>query len=130
MKKYDIASFIVYRDGKILVEKRRLDKVNDPGKVLLPSGHIEVGESPELACKRELKEELGLDCDKFRYITTLDHRAETEQQTIYFFSCEGYTGTVRSREAENILWITPDQLDILDDEIDRIAIRKYLQTRR
>lgn len=130
MRQNDIASFIVYKDGKILVEKRRLDKVNDPGKVLLPSGHIEVGESPELACKRELKEELGLDCDKFRYITTLDHRAETEQQTIYFFSCEGYTGTVRSREAENILWITPDQLDILDDEIDRIAIRKYLQTRR
>jgi len=130
VRQNDIASFIVYKDGKILVEKRRLDKVNDPGKVLLPSGHIEVGESPELACKRELKEELGLDCDKFRYITTLDHRAETEQQTIYFFSCEGYTGTVRSREAENILWITPDQLDILDDEIDRIAIRKYLQTRR
>src|SRR3989344_7808237 len=124
MKKYDIASFIVYRDGKILVEKRKLDEVNDPGKVVLPSSNIEAGESPELACKRELKEELGLDCDRFRYITEANRRAKTEDQRIYFFSCEGYMGNVMSKEAEEILWITPNQLDILDFEIDRAAIRK------
>jgi 8-oxo-dGTP diphosphatase len=128
MKKYDIASFIVYKDGKILVEKRKSDETNDPGKVVLPSGHIEAGESPELACKRELKEELGLDCDKFRYITRVDRRAETEGQSIYFYSCEGYRGDVKSSEAEQIFWITPGQLHLLDFGFDRAAIRKYLKT--
>jgi len=128
MKKYDIVSFIVYKDGKILVEKRKSDEINDPGKVVLPSGHVESGESQELACKRELKEELGLTCDKFRFIIRLYHRAEAEDQTIYFYSCEGYTGEVRKTEAEEIIWITPSQLNILDFEIDRTAIRKFLKT--
>ena len=127
MKTYDIASFIVYKDGRILVERRRLDEVNDPGKVVLPSGHLKSGENPVAACKRELKEELGVDCDNFRYITTLPRHAETEKQSIHFYSCENYRGDAKSKEAEEIFWITPDQLDILDFEIDRTAIRKYLQ---
>jgi ADP-ribose pyrophosphatase YjhB (NUDIX family) len=30
--------------------------------VVVPGGHVESGESLEEACKRELKEELGLEC--------------------------------------------------------------------
>ncbi len=46
------------KEGKILITRRNLK----PGKNkwALPSGFIESGEEPEVACLRELKEETGL----------------------------------------------------------------------
>ena len=129
MRRSKAVSFIIYKDEKILVEKRRLDEPNDPGEVLLPSEHVKYREKFKPACKRGLWEELGLDCGKFRYIATLKHRSEKELLSIRFYSCEGYTGTPTAKEAESIFWIGLGELDVLDDDIDRIAIKKYLQGR-
>lgn len=45
-------------DGKVLLIKRGIEP--SKGKWTLPSGFIEMGESPEECCLRELKEEAGL----------------------------------------------------------------------
>jgi mutator protein MutT len=129
MKKVGIASFIVHEDGKILVEKRKLTKKNDPGKVVLPSGHVEGGESFEETCKRELKEELDLDCDKFKFIMKLPHRTDFEEMTIYFYLCKNWKGKPKSHEAEKIFWIGSKQLNVLDFEIDRKAIKEFFKMR-
>lgn len=130
MKKADIVSFIIHKDGKILVEKRKLTKRDDPGKVVIPSGHVEQEESFEGACKRELKEEIGLDCDKFRFIIKLPHRTDFEEMTIYFYSCEGWKGKPESLDAERIFWVDSKQLGVLDFEIDRIAIKEFFKTHK
>ena len=54
-------ALIVEEDGRLLVERRKLTKETDPGKVAIPGGHVEGGESLEEACRRELHEELGPD---------------------------------------------------------------------
>ena len=46
-------------DGCVL-EQRRADKSTDPGRIMIPGGHIEAGESQLQALQRELAEELGL----------------------------------------------------------------------
>lgn len=53
------AAFVKDPDQKILLVKRGVE----PGKGnwALPSGFIEIDETPEMACLRELKEETGLD---------------------------------------------------------------------
>ena len=61
MKTVQTVSFILIKDGKVLVERRRLDRRNDPGAVVIPGGHVEPGESHIEALRRELKEELGLE---------------------------------------------------------------------
>ena len=66
-----IASFILYKDGKVLVEKRKLGIKVDPGKVVIPAGHVDEGETHLQTCKRELKEELDLDADEFDFIIEL-----------------------------------------------------------
>lgn len=129
MKKVNIASFIVHKNGKIIVEKRKMSKKDDPGKVVLPSGHVEKGESFEETCKRELKEELDLDCDKFKFIIKLPHNSESEEMNIHFYSCENWKGIPRNQEAEKVFWISPQELDILDFEIDRIAITEFFKMR-
>lgn len=51
------------KDGKILFLKRAANKVVAPNQYCLPGGHIESGETIEVAAARELKEEAGLECD-------------------------------------------------------------------
>jgi len=53
--------FITIKDGKVLLEQRP-DSPSDiyAGTVLIPGGHIEIGETAPYAAKREIKEELGI----------------------------------------------------------------------
>lgn len=52
---------IIVKDGKVLTLKR----IEEPfkGKFDFPGGYMNAGETPEEAIKREIKEELGVDCE-------------------------------------------------------------------
>ncbi|MEA3485516.1 MAG: NUDIX hydrolase [Candidatus Aerophobetes bacterium] len=74
------AGAVAVKDGKILFIKRG----RQPGKGLwaLPSGFIESGEAPEDACRRELKEETGLNGDIKRLIGVYREETETYDDVI------------------------------------------------
>lgn len=127
MKQVKVIALLLYKDGKILAEKRKLTEKTDPGKIVIPGGHVEQGESFEEACKRELKEELGIECQNFKFIIKMLHHTDIEDQMTYYFSCEKWKGKLESREAEKIFWISPSQLTVLDFEIDRKAARKFFE---
>ncbi|KAF0125104.1 MAG: ADP-ribose pyrophosphatase [Elusimicrobia bacterium] len=59
-KKEFSAGGVVIKDGRLLLIKMR----NLSGEEVwtFPKGHLEEGETPELAALREVKEEAGLDC--------------------------------------------------------------------
>lgn len=128
MKGVDVVVLIVHRDGKILVEKRKLTKKTDPGKVVIPGGHIERKETFEQACKRELEEELGLDCNKFEFLIKLIHRTEIEDQIVHYYLCKDWKGEPKCKEAERIFWISPEQTNVLDLEVDRKAAQEFFKT--
>lgn len=123
-RKVDGVSFIVTRGDEILVERRSGLKMNDPGVVAIPGGHVEEGEGLLDACRRELWEELGLRCDSFSYVYTAPHSTPHEDQTVHYFLCDGWEGTPVNHEAEEIFWIGLDEIDRLGFEIDREAVRK------
>lgn len=50
---------VIFRDGRLLVIRRALT-VTAPGKLCLPGGGIELGESEEQALVREMDEELAI----------------------------------------------------------------------
>lgn len=128
METVDTVAFILMKDGKILVEKRRLDKETDPGKVVIPGGHIEDGESHKQALQRELYEELRITCNNFTFIARMPCETETEIQMNHWYLCNNWTGTPTSSEAEEIYYITdPDQLDLPNDKAVITTLLKSLR---
>ncbi|MEM6469449.1 MAG: NUDIX domain-containing protein [Planctomycetota bacterium] len=64
---------VIFRDARLLVI-RRAQRVTAPGKLCLPGGGIESGESEEEALVREMQEELAIDvtprCLCYRSVTS------------------------------------------------------------
>jgi len=112
-------------DGAVLVEKRRADDDADPGLVLLPGGHVEVGESLNRALKREMREELGIRIEKIAPIRVRYYTASNgERQRIHYLHIRDWKGKIRSNEAETVYW--ESDISHLSDNIERKIVLKQL----
>jgi len=63
-----VAALVVNPEGKLLLTRRAVEP--DYGKLDLPGGFIDPGESAEDAVKRELWEELGMKVKSMEYVTS------------------------------------------------------------
>lgn len=62
----DVAIAILYQENKFLMQLRdNIPNIPYPGSWALFGGHIEPGETPEVAVKREILEEIGYDLPAF-----------------------------------------------------------------
>jgi 8-oxo-dGTP diphosphatase len=129
-KKADVVALIICKDKKVLLEKRKENRRNDPGKTAIPGGHVKNGENLLQACKRELREELDLQCNKFTFVTKILHNTPSEEQIVHYYSCENWKGTPKCREAERILWFDTERLECLDFEEDRQAVTELLNRKK
>jgi len=122
----ECVAFMLVTGDRVLAERRRLTKRVVPGAVALPGGHVEDGEHPEDALRRELHEELGVVPLRLSFVCTLLHRSE-EFRKLHYFAVERWEGEPATHEAEALLWIPLDGLPALDLEVDRTAVREYLR---
>src|SRR2546430_16600097 len=99
----ECVSGVLIDDGAVLVEKRRDDDDADPGLVLLPGGHVEVGESLDRALKREMREELGVGVENVAPIRVrYDKASNGERQRKNYFVFKDGTGKIRSNKTESV----------------------------
>lgn len=56
-----VAVGFIVRDGKIFIAKRAKTKKNFPDRYELVGGHLDAGEQPEEALKREIREEIAME---------------------------------------------------------------------
>lgn len=117
---------LLIRDGTVLAEGRKLTKTVVPGAVALPGGHLEAGERPEDALRRELDEELGVVPLDARYLCTLLHRSQ-EFRKLHYFVVTRWDGEIEAREAAFLRWIALAAPQDLDLDVDRLAVREYLR---
>src|SRR6266567_2163438 len=121
----ECVSGVLIRDGAVLVEKRRADDDADPGLVLLPGGHVEVGESLNRALKREMREELGIRVEKVTPIRVRFYTASNgERQRIHYLHIRDWKGKIRSNEAETVYW--ESDISHLSDKLERKIVLKLL----
>ncbi|MFW5866096.1 MAG: NUDIX domain-containing protein [Nanoarchaeota archaeon] len=96
-----------------------------PGKTVIPSGHVETGESYEKAMKRELKEELNLIPKEYSYICSLLDRSDEGLLRIHYYVITAYSGEMKKNEAEELKWIQLHDTSALSFEVDCRAIQEY-----
>jgi 8-oxo-dGTP diphosphatase len=120
-KAAECVSGVLLMNGAVLVEKRRADDDADPGRVLLPGGHVEPGESLQQALRREMKEELGIRVEKATPIRVRYYTASNgERQRIHYFHVKDWRGKIVSNEAERVLWES-DAKNLSDTEERKIV---------
>jgi mutator protein MutT len=127
LKTVETVSFILIKDHKILVERRRKDRVNDPGAVVVPGGHVDPGETHLEAVQRELLEEVGVECDSFRFFDRMLCESDTEYQMNSWFICEDWRGEPVASEAEEIFYLGGEELDKLSLPNDRKVITRLFR---
>jgi 8-oxo-dGTP diphosphatase len=91
------------RDGEVLVCQRRADQPM-PLKWEFPGGKIEPGESSEMALRRELREELGVEAEIGRRTAILRHSYHSGEVELEFFVVERYAGEITNFIFQEVRW--------------------------
>ncbi len=110
-----VAAVIERSDRRLLIGQRRRGDTS-PLKWEFPGGKLEVGETPEHALARELKEELGAVLGRCVLIGRVVHKyAQTpEELEILFFATAIAEGELTPRSFEKIAWVLPKELGEYD----------------
>ncbi len=108
-------AIIVNNDNKILLLKRSDEpKQWMPSKWALVGGGIEKGETPEEAVKREIREETGLEIDKFINAFTIKRHKDSIETV---FACR-YSGDLTdielNEENTGYGWFDTSEMEYLD----------------
>jgi len=91
---------IVGRDGKVLLLKRK--NAHGHGSWGFPGGHLEFGETPEEAARREVLEETGLQVDGIKPVgfTNDFFRKEDKHYITLYLLCKKARGDPKLMEPE------------------------------
>jgi ADP-ribose pyrophosphatase YjhB (NUDIX family) len=118
-------------DGAVLFIRR--GKEPEKGKLALPGGFIEMGETAEVSLRRELIEEVGLNVGPLEYlcseINAYDYRSITYPVLDLFFTAQvGQTADPKALDdVAEVCWLDPARVDPADIAFPsvRAAVRLY-----
>jgi 8-oxo-dGTP diphosphatase len=105
------AAVILQDDGRFLLAQRPAGKPY-AGYWEFPGGKVEDGESPEVALRRELHEELGIDVDRAYPWLTRDYDYAHAAVRLRFFRVVDWHGSLQAREAQDFAWQLPHELAV------------------
>jgi len=99
-----IAVGVVSRRGRLLIT-RRAETAMLGGLWEFPGGKIRRGETAEDACRREVREETGLDVEVVEHVASVQHAYSHLKVEIEVFRCTHRRGRVRLRGPVDHRWI-------------------------
>lgn len=109
MKTIKVVAAIIVDNKKILATQRGYGDFK--GGWEFPGGKIEEAESPELALKREIKEELDIEIEIKDYLTTVEYTYPNFHLSMQCYFCNIKAGEVKLLEHEASKWLTIEELD-------------------
>ena len=110
MKSIKVVCGIIWKDGKVLIAKRKPEK-SLGGYWEFPGGKIEENEYAESALVRELKEEMGLSFKNIRYNGQNTHQYDSFNIELIAYDCDFVSASFQLTDHDEILFVAPNQLD-------------------
>ena len=108
MKTIEVVAAIIVRDGKIFATQRGYGSWK--GWWEFPGGKMEVGEAPQEALVREIREELDAEISVERLLETVEWDYPEFHLTMHCFMCTLESESVHLNEHEAAAWLTRETL--------------------
>ena len=112
MKIMRVVAAIIIEDGKVFATQRGYGDFK--GGWEFPGGKIEVGELPEEALIREIKEELDSEVEVKELLDIVEYDYPNFHLSMDCFICKIKTGDLVLKEHEASAWLTKDTLYSVD----------------
>jgi 8-oxo-dGTP diphosphatase len=109
----DIAIGALVKDGLVLLARRSAERKVHAGLWSLPGGHIELGEAPEQAVRRELLEEIGVTAERCRFVSKIRLVDEMRPPaTFHLYLVDEWKGMpqILDNEHTELRWFTASEL--------------------
>ena len=109
MKQIEVVAAIIRKGDKIFATQRGYGEWQDWWE--FPGGKMEVGETPEEALVREIREELSAEISVGELLTTVEYDYPKFHLTMHCFLCTLVGEALHLNEHEAARWLTKDELD-------------------
>lgn len=127
MKQIEVVAAIIQREGAYFATQRGYGEFE--GMWEFPGGKIELGESSDVALKREIQEELGVDIAIENLLCTTEYDYPSFHLTMHCYLCSIASGEIELREHKSARWLRPEELgsvEWLPADISPVQILKTL----
>lgn len=103
------------KDGRVLLVEEEIN--SDESLYNLPGGHVDAGEMPIEAAKREMKEETGLDVRITHVIgIVFAGWVDGHQSVRIVLNGDKVKGTLKVEKGSRLHWLTPEEIRALDPD--------------
>ena len=109
----NVVAAAIERDGKIFCAQRP-DGKSLGGFWEFPGGKLEIGESPEQALIREIKEELNSEIEIVSYINEASYDYDFGTVVMKTYHAKLISGNLELLEHQNSTWLAPNELTTLN----------------
>ena len=112
MKHIDVVAAVIHDGKRVFATQRGYGAY--AGGWEFPGGKIELGETPEQALVREIREELAIEIQVDRHIYTVNYRYPEFDLTMQCFLCTIENGSPTLLEHSAAQWVTAETIDSLE----------------
>ena len=107
-----VVAAIIIDNGKVFATQRGYGDFK--GGWEFPGGKIDVGETPEEALVREIKEELDTEIEVLELLDTMEYDYPKFHLSMDCFVCKIKSGDLVLKEHEDSVWLTKETLYSVD----------------
>lgn len=129
MQTIEVVAAIIIKDGQVFASQRGYGEFH--GWWEFPGGKMEAGESPQLALKREIREELDAEIEVKELLETVEWDYPNFHLTMHCFICNLLSESLHLNEHEAATWLNLENLRSVKwlpaDEILLDKIAEYLK---
>lgn len=109
MKSIKVVCGIIWKDGKVLIARRKPEK-SLGGYWEFPGGKLEENESAEVALVRELKEEMGMVLENIHYYDANFHQYDSFKIELIAYNCDFVSASFQLTDHDDFQFVLPNQL--------------------